>query len=106
MSHTRWGPREAEAGKERRLHSWPSVALPLPRCDVFLGLGSEAQLLPLCSSKSRLASWDPLVPGKVGGGARGRRGAVPGGLKPGGWGWGSRRPRPLGQGKNQNRRPL
>ena len=49
MSHTRWGPREEEAGKERRQHSWPSVALPLPRCDVFPGLGSEAQLLPLCS---------------------------------------------------------
>ena len=38
--------------------------LPLPRCDVSPGLGSEAQLLPLCSSKRSLASWDPLGPGK------------------------------------------
>ena len=73
MSHTRWGPREEEAGKERRQHSWPSVALPLPRCDVFPGLGSEAQLLPLCSSKSRLASRDPLGPGKAEVGGRGVR---------------------------------
>ena len=88
MSHTRWGPREAEAeaGKERRQHSWPSVALPLPRCDVFPGLGSEAQLLPLCSSKSWLASWDPLGPGKAGAGTG--TGAFPRGLRPGGWGWG------------------
>ena len=84
MSHTRWGPREEEAGKERRQHSWPSVALPLPRCDVFPGLGSEAQLLPLCSSKSRLASRDPLGPGKAEVGGRGvRRGG-------GRWGGGGR----------------
>ena len=82
MSHTRWGPEE-EAGKERRQHSWPSVALPLPRCDVFPGLGSEAQLLPLCSSKSRLASWDPLGPGTAEGGGGG--GGAGGGGGSSGW---------------------
>lgn len=101
VPHTRWGPREGEAGNKLRWHSWPGVHFPSPAVAVTL------RRLPRPGIRDRAP---PSLFFKEKAGFRGPlgswEGGVPGGLGPGGWGWGSRRPRLPGQGKNLDGRTL